>query len=84
MLELDLNGPDPNVNLEIANISQRLASEIPDVLTDLIEIATYVYSADQALTRGGEGVVDFGQRWRRKFVFNIPVRAPNVWTAPGL
>ncbi len=82
LLALDLNGPNQNVNLEITNITQRLASDLPDVLADLIEIAAYIYSADQAVTRGGDGVVAFGQDWRRKFIFHIPVRAPAVWCSP--
>jgi hypothetical protein len=82
LLVLDLNGADPNVNLKITNITQRLSSDLPGVLADLIEIATYVYSADQAITRGGEGVIAFGQNWRRKFAFCIPVRAPDVWSSP--
>jgi hypothetical protein len=82
LLALDLNGPLANVNLRITNIAERLSSDVPDVLTDLIEIATYVYSADQAVTRGGDGVVAFGQNWRRKFTFHIPVRELEFWLLP--
>jgi hypothetical protein len=55
IIRLDLSGDEANVDLEITDISRRLWSDVPDVLTDLIEIATYVYCADQAATRGGEG-----------------------------
>jgi len=84
VLELTLNGSEPNVNLEIANISRRLTSDIPDVLADLIEIAAYVYSADQAVTRGGDGVVAVGQNWRRKLRFHIPTREPEIWSSPSV
>jgi hypothetical protein len=82
VLALNLNGPRANVNLEISNITQRLSADIPDVVADLIEIATYVYSADQAIRRGGEGVVALGQHWRRNLRFHIPVRVPDLWCAP--
>ena len=84
LLALDLNDPNPNVNLKIDNIQQRVSAQIPDALADLMEIATYVYSADQAVTRGGDGVAAFGQNWRRKLSFHIPVRMPDVWSSPGV
>jgi hypothetical protein len=52
-MRLDLGGNNPNVDLEITDISRRLSSNVPDILTDLVEIASYVYCADQALTLGG-------------------------------
>lgn len=82
VLELDLNGSHANVNLEISNITRRLASDLPDVVADLIEIATYVYSADQAIRRGGEGVIACGQHWRRNLSFHIAVRTPEFWQSP--
>jgi Queuosine biosynthesis protein QueC len=84
IVRLDLGGDEPNVDLEIVDISRRLSSDVPDVLTDLIEIASYVYCADQAVTRGGEGVIAFGGHWRRNFVFHIPVRLPSIWSSPSV
>jgi hypothetical protein len=81
LLSLRLGGGDDEIRLKITDITNRLASELPAVLTDLVEVASYVYCADQALTRGGDGVVDFGLRWRRRFSFHIPVRVPEVWSA---
>jgi hypothetical protein len=84
IVQLDLGGDEPNVDLEIDNISRRLSRTVPDTLTDLIEIASYVYCADQAVTRGGEGVLAFGAQWRRNFVFHIPVRQPSIWSSPNV
>lgn len=81
ILRLSLDGAEPNVDLEIIDITRRLSSDVPDVLTDLVEIASYVYCADQAITRGGEGVQAFGERWRRNFVFYVPVRLPSIWSS---
>jgi len=82
IIRLDLGGDEPNVDLEIVDISRRLSSNVPDILTDLVEIASYVYCADQAVTRGGEGVLTFGAQWRRNFIFHIPVRLPSIWSSP--
>jgi len=81
LLSLRLGDGDDEVKLKITDITNRLACELPDVMTDLVEVGSYVYCADQALTRGGNGVVAFGQRWRRRFSFHIPVRVPEVWSA---
>jgi predicted nucleic acid-binding protein len=56
-----------------------MADNIPDVLTDMLEIAAYVYCADQFTKRGTELMTNMGADWRRKFRFRIPVRCPDVW-----
>src|ERR1039457_8944 len=80
VVTLGIGGGANNVNLRVSDIGQRTAANMPDVMIDLIEIAAYVYSADQATTRGGEGVLDVGAKWRRNFQFLIPVRQRSVWS----
>lgn len=79
-LLLNLQGAAPNVSLKITDISKAIAQNIPNVLLDLLEVAVYVYSADQAIGRGG--ITDTGRRWRRDFQFHIPVREPDLWSYP--
>jgi hypothetical protein len=81
IVRLDLGGDDPNVELKIIDITRCLMSDVPDVIVDLIEIASYVYCADQAVSRGGEGVLAFGDKWRRRFTFYILVRRLDVWSS---
>jgi hypothetical protein len=81
IVRLDLGGNDPNVELKIIDITRCLMSDVPDVIVDLIEIASYVYCADQAVSRGAEGVLTFGDKWRRRFTFYIPVRRPDIWSS---
>jgi 7-cyano-7-deazaguanine synthase in queuosine biosynthesis len=69
------------VNLEITDISKRLVANIPDALADLLEVASYVYVADSAISRGGNTDSRMGARWRRKFRFDIPVRLPSLWSS---
>ena len=84
VLRLRLGDADHEIRLKISDITNRLAAELPHVLTDLVEVATYIYCADQAVTRGGDGVVAFGRDWRRRFSFHIPVRALDVWSSDAV
>ncbi|MBW1999616.1 MAG: 7-cyano-7-deazaguanine synthase [Deltaproteobacteria bacterium] len=80
-IRLKLWGKDKNVTLKITDITDRMVANLPPRLIDLLEIATYIYCADQATTRGGDGLRDYGSNWRRKFRFHIPVREPDVWSS---
>jgi len=80
-LHLNLSGSSQNVTLKIPDISRKTVANIPEVLIDLLEVATYVYCADQATTRGGRTDPKLGADWRRKFSFTIPVRNPELWSS---
>ena len=69
------------VRLKVTDITGPLTSDLPDVVSDLLELATYVYCADQAASRGGTSEFDYGAKWRRHFRFEVPVRRPDVWNA---
>jgi 7-cyano-7-deazaguanine synthase in queuosine biosynthesis len=79
-LHLALEGRSKNITLTLEDISKRLVQRVPDLLIDLIEIAAYVYCADQAISRGGERLSGMGASWRREFRFVIPVRDPDHWS----
>jgi len=83
-LSLRLWGKGENVSLHISDIRSQLLKDIPSFFHDLIEIATYVYCADQAITRGGDGVDNFGENWRRTLFFRIAVRNPDLWNSSPL
>jgi len=78
-IRLDRIGPSSNVNLEIEDICHKLVANLPSILTDLLEVATYVYCADQAASRGGSSDSNNGERWNRNLKFIIPVRNPDRW-----
>jgi hypothetical protein len=80
-LDLNLHGTQANVRLEIEDISRRLLANISDVHADLLEIASYIYAADSAITRGGKTDSQLGALWRRKFRLVIPVRQPQLWSS---
>ena len=71
--------PDENVYLKAWNISKRLATSLSGISLDLLEIAAYVYSADQSKPRGGKTFPQDGKHWYRQFELSIPVRHPEVW-----
>lgn len=72
-------GRAANVHLIIEDISRAMYKDVPSAFLDLLDIAAYVYCADQAITRGGSGAQDFGNKWRRQLFFRIPVRHPRFW-----
>lgn len=83
-LRLALNGGEKNISLKLEDISKKLITDIPDFLIDLLELATYVYCADQATGRGGRAMAAGGAAWRRRFHFVVPVRQPDQWSQPAV
>lgn len=80
MLYKSLNhrGPRANVNLRIQSPSSTLLTTVEDRAADLVRIASYVYAADQSVSRGGEADVHGGD-WKRQFTLCIPVNEPQFW-----
>ena len=78
-LAMNVSEPGKNVNLRIDYISRPMIGNIPDPLIDLLEVAAYVYCADQRIARGSAMLTNFGEDWRRSLIFSIPVRHPEVW-----
>jgi hypothetical protein len=76
---LDLSGRRANICLRIEDISRRLVANIPNILSDLLEVATYVYCADQLMSRGGNKMQALASEWRRSFSFLIAVREAELW-----
>ena len=74
-------GRTVNVRLRIDDLQERLCRTVPPQFHDLLEIAAYVYCADQMATRGGKDVDTFGAHWRRHLRFQIPVRKPDLWNS---
>jgi hypothetical protein len=72
-------GPDPNVHLTIEDLRRCIWREIPDAFEDLIDLAAYVYAADQAVGRGSASADDLGAAWRRTLTFRVAVRQPDLW-----
>jgi hypothetical protein len=80
-IRLDVQGKGRNVNLRITDINRAMLSCVPEVLLDLLEIAAYVYCADQQSSRGSENLTGHGREWRRMMNFTIPVRQPEIWAS---
>jgi hypothetical protein len=84
ILKLALSGRSQNISLKLEDISKKLVRNIPSLLADLIEIAAYVFCADQATSRGGKVQQGMGTDWRRDFRFIIPVRSPSHWSGGNI
>ena len=84
IVKLNTSGQDKNIRLELTDVSDAMVADLPPVLADLLEVAAYVYCADQVVPRGGTASFDYGERWRRTLRFRIPVRRPEVWSQTGV
>ncbi|MDB5294895.1 MAG: hypothetical protein JWO31_878 [Phycisphaerales bacterium] len=82
VVHLDTTPGTGNVNLRLQEVAVRMVADLPPIAEDLIELAAYVYAADQATDRGSVGRFDYGSAWRRRFRFEVPVRCPDVWRDP--
>jgi 7-cyano-7-deazaguanine synthase in queuosine biosynthesis len=80
--ELHLHGPKKNLRLQMDNIRRWLCEVEPVLLTDLVEIATYVFAADNLVNRGGNAFKNMGEAWRRRIRLVIAVRRPGIWKEP--
>lgn len=78
-IAMDVHGAAKNVNLRIDYITRPMLGNVPDLLIDLLEVAAYVYCADQRLGRGSNKLTNFGENWRRCLHFSIPVRHLEAW-----
>lgn len=80
-LRLSLDGPNKNVALRISDLTRTMVKNLPAPVADLVEVASYVYAADLATSRGGPVSEGMGTAWRRAFRLVIPVREPDHWNA---
>jgi hypothetical protein len=83
-LPLRLGKRRDDVHLRLDHITRKMGLGLPDVAVDLLEVAAFVYVADQCVRRGGTASFDYGDRWRRQFRFEIPVRRPDVWQSAAV
>jgi len=77
-------GPGKNVRVELSDISRQFNQAIAPALVDLIEIAAFVYVADQMNRRGADDVESMGANWRRRMRFEISVREPSLWNSAAV
>jgi hypothetical protein len=78
-LHLSIGRGPHDVRRSINQLTAAMQAGITDLAVDLIDVAAYVYAADQAITRGGSREFDYGERWHRQLRFEIPVRCPDMW-----
>jgi hypothetical protein len=84
-VELDSIGNDANVNICFQNVAKVLERQLSSRLTDLLEIAAYVYAADCATERGKQWTDGHSKEsWSRDFAFVIAVREPEFWASPEI
>jgi hypothetical protein len=78
--KLEVGKGKGRISLDVDAITEKMVEDLPAVMRDLLEIATYVYVADQAVSRGGTKQFEYGEKWVRCLHFEIPVREYEVWS----
>jgi hypothetical protein len=73
-------GSATNLNLRAQSLAGTVLTGVADRAADLVRIASYVYAADQLVSRGGPADV-YGERWKRQILMCVPVTDPGFWTA---
>ncbi len=82
--ELSLADRVGNLTLRLDALRRRLVGVEPKRLTDLIEIASYVFAADRTTKRGTAILKNYGEDWRRNFLMLVAVREPAFWNRPDV
>ncbi len=77
---LELGKGSDKIHLYCDSISQKMVQKVPPLLQDLLEIATYIYSGDQNVSRGGRAIFEYANDWHRNLYYEIPVREYDFWT----
>lgn len=70
---------DDKITLKIDELRKELFKDVPAQFRDLLDIAAYVYTADQTIVRGARDCDTFGSHWRRDLRFHVPVRDVDFW-----
>ncbi len=83
-LRLELGKGRGKMSLDVDALTEKTMQRLPAALHDLLEIATYVYVADQAISRGGTKEFEYGKKWVRHIQLRIPVREYDLWSAPEI
>ncbi len=83
-LSFKIAGQGHEIKLKIHELSETLVRNPPAVISDLVEIASFVYGADSAIPRGGLMDQALGKLWRRRMHFEIPVREMDLWNSAAV
>ena len=85
VVHLNSTGLNPTVKIQFENVAKVFRQHLSPRLVDLLEIASYVYSADCGTRRGKEWADDDStEPWGRDFSFLVSVRDWDFWSQPQI
>jgi len=79
--DLQIGEREGMIHMDTETLSRRMVEQAPPIMHDLVHIASYVYVADQVISRGGPVKFDYGNDWHRDLQFEIPVREYEIWSS---
>ncbi|MEO8538116.1 MAG: hypothetical protein ABI577_00130 [bacterium] len=77
------DGLASNISIRLDGFESIAPAEVDDLGHDLVRIASYVYCADQEVSRGGESDVML-EDWRRDMRLAVPVTHVATWSNPAV
>jgi 7-cyano-7-deazaguanine synthase in queuosine biosynthesis len=83
IIKIQTQGDNANLHLEIDQIYFAIMQPLDPISSDLVRIASYVYAADQSISRGSSKDI-YGYQWSREMRFVIPVSDPGFWSNPKI
>lgn len=84
-VSLSASGSDANVDIKVEDVARVFMRHLSPRMTDLLEIASYVYAADCATSRGkGWQNGQATEPWSRELHFLIPVRDFDFWAQESI
>lgn len=72
-------GKNPNVTIKVSDLARIFMGTVSPRMLDLLEIASYAYTADSGTSRGTGWLNDATEQWGRDLRFVIPVRDLSFW-----
>ena len=80
VVALDAGGEDPNVHVRLEDVAHAFLRDLSPRLTDFLDLAAYVYTADGSTVRGTEWAEEGTiEPWSRDFHFVVAVRDLAFW-----
>lgn len=82
LVPLTAFGTDANVTIRITDVARIFMGTVPSRVRDVLEIASYVFTADAGTRRGSAWEDNATESWSRDFRFVIAVRDVAFWQQP--
>jgi len=75
--------PNENLHLKLTNVTHVILKNLDARALDLLELASFIYYADNEIRRGSETDI-LAKSWKRNLTFVVPCRNPDLWNSDSV